>query len=155
MTNTGVEYALKEIADRSGGRLTPDVVLKAAKSRFSPLHDYFTWDDTEAAHQHRLHQARTLIRSVKIQFETTERVISTVAYVRDPEKPSDEQGYVSTIKLRSEEDNARVAIVNEFMRVNAALTRAKNIAAVLDMVDDIKELIDRVEKVSALIEHRV
>lgn len=44
------------------GILHPEEVVEAAAPESSPLHDYFTWDDTEAARQHRLNQARHLIR---------------------------------------------------------------------------------------------
>lgn len=155
MATVQVALALKEIADRSGGRLTPDVVVSEAKNPKHPLHDYFTWDDSEAAHLHRIHEARSLIRSVRVQFETEERIISTVAYVRDPEKEHNEQGYVSIVKLRTEEDNAREAVITEFSRVTAALTRAKSVAAVLNLSDEIKILIERVESVRSIIEFRV
>ena len=46
------------------GELTPEDVLADAKNDNSPLHPYFEWSDTAAAHQHRLAQARGLIRSV-------------------------------------------------------------------------------------------
>ncbi len=46
--------------------LTAESTIEAAKVRASPLHDAFEWDDTTAAHQHRLKQARTLIRSVEV-----------------------------------------------------------------------------------------
>jgi len=43
-------------------------VLRAAALPKSPLHGYFTWDDSEAAQAWRLHQARQLIASVKVQL---------------------------------------------------------------------------------------
>jgi hypothetical protein len=63
-----VAKALEALARRSGGVLTPDQVLAAAARTNSPLHGYFTWDDTEAARAWRLHQARQLIASVKVQL---------------------------------------------------------------------------------------
>lgn len=46
------------------GELTPEDVLKDASNPNSPLHSFFEWSDSAAAHQHRLQQARGLIRSV-------------------------------------------------------------------------------------------
>jgi hypothetical protein len=63
-----VAKALEALARLSGGVLTPDQVLAAAARTNSPLHGYFTWDDTEAAKAWRLHQARQLIASVKVQL---------------------------------------------------------------------------------------
>jgi hypothetical protein len=49
------------------GKLTPADVVEAARSKSSPLHDQFTWDDGEAAHQYRLIEARKLIQ-VQIEY---------------------------------------------------------------------------------------
>ena len=47
-----------------GQTLKPERVVEAAKPETSPIHKYFTWDDTEAGIQWRLHEARNLIRMV-------------------------------------------------------------------------------------------
>jgi hypothetical protein len=44
------------------GILTPRVVLEEATDPDHPLHDRFTWDDTEAADRWRVHEASTLLR---------------------------------------------------------------------------------------------
>ena len=59
-----VEVALDEL-NRTHGHLTPDLVVQAAQYEQSPIHSIFEWDDGKAAHQHRLWQARRLIRSVQ------------------------------------------------------------------------------------------
>ncbi len=63
-----VVVALERLARKAGGVLTPDSVVRAAASPASPLHGYFTWADTEAARAWRLHQARNLIASVRVQM---------------------------------------------------------------------------------------
>lgn len=66
-----LEYLRKE----SKGELTPHDVVKDARSHNSPLHSFFEWDDGKAAEQHRLAQARGLIRAV-------------VAIYTQPDKPA-------------------------------------------------------------------
>ena len=61
-----VEVALDEL-NQAHGHLTPDLVVQAAQYEQSPIHSIFEWDDGKAAHQHRLWQARRLIRSVRIE----------------------------------------------------------------------------------------
>jgi hypothetical protein len=51
---------LSALAQR--GKLDPVAVVEAARPESSPLHDRFTWDDSEAAHQFRLIEARKLIQ---------------------------------------------------------------------------------------------
>jgi len=59
---------LQKLRDRDG-RIETLVVLNEAKKKRSPLHNAFEWDDSVAAHQHRLYQARHLIRSMEIIIE--------------------------------------------------------------------------------------
>ena len=67
--NDEIRKELTVIAvDRRG--LTPVTVLEVAKNPKSILHNYFCWDDTEAARKYREFQAYELIRSVKITIET-------------------------------------------------------------------------------------
>lgn len=61
-----VETVLDEL-NQAHGHLTPDLVVQAATDEQSPIHSIFEWDDGKAAHQHRLWQARRLIRSVQIE----------------------------------------------------------------------------------------
>lgn len=48
------------------GRLTAPDVVDTARSEESLLHPYFEWDDSAAANEYRLTQARHLIRSVVV-----------------------------------------------------------------------------------------
>lgn len=55
------------IAQRDQDNLIqPEAVVEEAASETSPLHPHFEWDDDEAAHEYRLHQARNLIRAVRV-----------------------------------------------------------------------------------------
>jgi hypothetical protein len=53
---------LEEIRAASGGTLNPEDVIAYAQDKETALHSAFEWDDSEAAHQHRLWQARQIIR---------------------------------------------------------------------------------------------
>lgn len=53
------EEELRKLA--AAGLVTPEAVLRKAKSSANPLHKHFNWDDTEAARLYRLEQARGLI----------------------------------------------------------------------------------------------
>ena len=55
---------LEKLRLRNGGVITAEVVLAEARKKRSPLHDGFEWDDTAAAHQYRLEQARSITRAV-------------------------------------------------------------------------------------------
>jgi len=61
--------ALEKIRVDAGGELRPEAVVDAAKATDNPLHRHFEWDDRKAAYQHRLSEARSLIRLVRIEAE--------------------------------------------------------------------------------------
>jgi len=124
------------------GRLSPNDVVDDARSPDSPLHDYFEWDDTAAAEKYRKVQARQLIRSVKVEVTVHSVPLTVVGYVRDPDVDSHEPGYRNVMQLRTEEDSARIAIVNEMKRVANSVRRAKSIAAVLGFQEDIDRIAD-------------
>jgi len=44
--------------------LRPEYVVKEAKKRKNPLHDYFEWNDDKASQKYRLWQAREIIGAV-------------------------------------------------------------------------------------------
>lgn len=140
MSKFRARHALQALADQRSGRLTPEGVIDAAAHLDSPLHSYFTWDDREAAHEHRLNQARKLLASIRFEVTTSEHTFSAPVFIRDPAAER-QQGYVTVARLRTEEDLAREAVVNEFMRASSALTRAKAVAAVLDLSDEVEGLL--------------
>ncbi len=89
------------IALKRRGTITPERVVQAAKDPKSPLHSRFTWDNTEAAHQWRLQQARQLIRvcvSVLPGTTVNERVFVSLA--RDAYKEGG--GYRVTAEVLSD-----------------------------------------------------
>ena len=49
---------------KSKGDLNPSNILESAKSKKSILHQYFDWDDTEAAEKWRISQARNITNHV-------------------------------------------------------------------------------------------
>lgn len=50
------------------GELRPEEVIDFARNPNTELHQSFTWDDSEAARQHRLEQARRVIRRVVVEY---------------------------------------------------------------------------------------
>src|SRR5689334_20620055 len=57
---------LYELSTR--GAVTARDVVDAARSKNSPLHPYFEWDDKVAADQWRVHDARRMLGSIRIKY---------------------------------------------------------------------------------------
>lgn len=83
-----VAETLDGLRDRNHGALAPDDVVEAARPDDSPLHNAFTWDDTEAAKAHRLWQARQLIRAVVVVYPDADPQPAYV-HVRSGPEPND------------------------------------------------------------------
>src|SRR5690349_19070743 len=66
---------LEEMARRLGTKIEgvkPQQILEDARRPDSPLHSYFEWDETKAAYQYNLMQARYLARSVRLEITLKE-----------------------------------------------------------------------------------
>lgn len=128
--NEMVRDELERLEDQAG-RLTPSIVIEAAKDEQSPLHGYFEWDDSIAAENYRLEQARTLIRSVVLHITDEKTTFTCVRYVRDPKAGPKEQGYRSIPSLVSDDQSAGLVVQYEFARAQANLQRAEDITRAL------------------------
>lgn len=103
---------------RRDGFVTPESVVKAATPKSSPLHDYFTWDDSEAARRYRLVEAQGLIRRYKITVEVApERTVRLRAFSAIPGT-----GYVSTPDGLAQQET-RDVIFQQAVRELSALRR--------------------------------
>lgn len=108
-------------------KLTPSEIVKEAEDPKSPLHPYFTWEDTEAARLWRLEEARIVIKIFEGVQVTYEDIIFNVPeFVRNPNKDYHEQGYTSL--YRAKEETAVAIVKNEFMCVLSLLRRSVGIA---------------------------
>jgi hypothetical protein len=142
MNNSIVKARLEAIARNNGGVLRPFDVVQDARQPDSPLHELFEWDVEEAAQEHWMHTARRIIASVKVNITTETIVLKAPAYVRDPRLHGREQGYLETIKLRTEHEIAKEVLAGEVQNVISALRRARNVAAALEMEDEIDRLME-------------
>ena len=92
---------LELIRQQNNGIITAEIVLENAKDESSPLNQAFTWDDSEAAHAHRLNEARKLIISIQVFSPIVAKPVPTFVNVRTPDRG---RGYTSTIETMSDND---------------------------------------------------
>ena len=97
-----IRRELERIAAKSGGVLWPKKVVDAARPESSPLHSRFEWDDTAAAENYRVWQARQLIAiTVNVVGESGDSEQMWVSLRPDREKSG---GYRSLISVLSDTD---------------------------------------------------
>jgi len=145
MTNEQLQVHLEEIrAKNANGLLVPEEVWQAAREEGHPLHDEFPWDVQTAAERHWTELARRLIRRVTV-IETVHTVqVTAPKYARDPRLDSSESGYRPITTLRSEEDTAKGVLFDELDRVASTLKRARAVATVLGLHEELEVLMARV-----------
>lgn len=138
------EY-LDLLRQESKGELTPEDVVKAARNKNSPLHSFFEWDDSKAAEQHRLQQARGLIRSVvAIYSEPDKPVVRTKAYqhINEPGAPH----YRETTHALSRKKTREMVLRQAWRELQSWKARYAHLKAFSDLVDVIDETAKKLPK---------
>lgn len=103
---SAIHDELKDIARRNDGLLTAAAVVEAAEDEKSVLHSMFTWDDDEASRLWRLHQARNIILTVKIEMESkdAEKVTVRAWASLTPQREVADGGYRETVRIMKQPD---------------------------------------------------
>ena len=95
---------LTKLQRENGERLTPRVVVDAARPVESPLHAAFEWDDLVAAEKFREDQARHVMRCVRVIKQEGEQTTLQRAFVNVVEVIDEEEqhGYVPMARVLSD-----------------------------------------------------
>ena len=129
---------LELLRQEQHGELTPEDVVKDARNPNSPLHSHFEWDDTRAAEQHRLNQARNLIRSVVAIYTSDKKPAQRVrAFVHVPEKGAPH--YRSTDHAMSQTKTRNMVLRRAWRELKAWRDRyreLKEFSALIETIDE-------------------
>ena len=78
---------------------TPEELIKASRNAKAPTHSLFEWDDSAAAREFRLVQARVVVASLQVEIITLKGKTETVrAYIGS----SDRGKYIATLEADDE-----------------------------------------------------
>lgn len=130
-----------EKIEAARGVVRPEDLIEAAQSKRSPLHQLFTWNDAEAAVEHRKSEARRIIGSLIVRVELSGgRAESTRGF--QVAKPADKRGYVSIDRIQGDADMRGQLIAQARRELESTLKRFQNISALGAFTPRLKELID-------------
>lgn len=137
MKKLNIEQELKKIAAKRGGLLKPADVVDAAKSKQHPLHKKFCWDDTKAAQEYRLWQARELIMSVRVVYEADEKQIPYRMFVSltSDRKNSGYREVVSVLRHDDRRAEMLQDAMNELRLAKAKYGFIKELAEVWESIE--------------------
>lgn len=132
-----ITQELELVAGQNGGLLRAEDVVEFARDADTALHGRFTWDDSEAARQHRLFQARNIIRAnVRIIPHASEPVRAFVSLIDDRKQSGG--GYRAMVQVLSD-DELRAKLVkqasDELRRVRNSYGHLKELAAIWEAID--------------------
>jgi hypothetical protein len=84
------------------GELTPELLVQKAKPKNSLLHPCFEWDNTVAAEQFRISQARYMLRSIEVVIESDgdENKTIEIRAFHNVQNEDDESVYVTVKQAR-------------------------------------------------------
>jgi hypothetical protein len=129
----------------SAGRLSPAEVVKAARDPKSPMHGYFTWDDSEAARMFREDQARTLISEFEITITVNKVELRVQEFVHPP--MSNEQGYTAFTKFMESDDKsqARLYLLSQITMARGYLDRVLVQAQALQLTPEVNQIVQSMQ----------
>lgn len=138
---TAVGNHIELLRQQQKGELTPEDVLSDARNPNSPLHSFFEWDDTAAAQQHRLQQARGLIRAVVAIYVSEDKpAVRAKAYVHIPEGGAPH--YRETTHAMSQTKTRKMVLQRAWRELQAWRDRYKDLQEFADLIaviDDVNK----------------
>jgi hypothetical protein len=96
--------AIQSVRVANGGLASPQKIVDAARANDSPLHDAFEWDNKRAAESYRREQARSLVQSFELVFESGRRLPAMVSVRVTDEDGKKRRGYMDTSEAMESAD---------------------------------------------------
>ena len=123
------------------GKIRPVDVVEAAADESSPLHDCFTWDDGEAAHQYRLIEARNLLRVYVVRPDAEEGPTVRAFVSLTSDRVEKGGGYRAIADVMSDQELYSQMLsdaVVQLRNVQKKYKAIKELASVWSAVDDVE-----------------
>jgi hypothetical protein len=151
----GVDVVVKALENHRErhGSLQAQPIVNEARPEEAPLHPCFEWDDAVAANEHRLMQARTLIRAVHVVADGEDRGSAYVNVKVEGDEETRGQ-YLPVAEVVSDEDLYRRALaglvgklgeaeraVRDLQRAAGGGAREKKVARAAKKITEAKDLL--------------
>ena len=136
---------LRRIYVANKRRLHPPDVIEEASDPDSPLHKYFTWDDSKAAQEYRLIQARKLIARVIVTMPATSgtgtQEVRAYHAIR-----SEHDGYRHTTDIMSSaelRESLLAQLTSDLERIREQYRMLQKVAATRGLFEVIEEFVSK------------
>ncbi len=125
---------IQKIRVSSGGLASPEDIVAAAKSKDSPIHSAFEWNNQKAAHKFRLQQARSLVGYFNLVFEDGAKGPAMVSV-----KIADKRGYLPTEEATERHDLRAQVLKEAIAQLLAVQNRFRTLGELDAMFQVIRE----------------
>ena len=142
---------LAQMYEENGESLSAEDIVYEAKQKNSPFHEWFEWNNSKAAHQHRLKQARDLIGSVEIVRRSDPRadkegriraVVHLTRNVVDANgNNSVKRTYIPTVKAMEDEEHRELLLkqaLADFENLERKYGALSELATVFESIDEVR-----------------
>lgn len=138
MANSLVEKELRALHSRDGV-LTCETVVNAARPENSPLHDYFTWDDSHAAERYRLIEAGRLIATVRIEYTPKKavQVVYTPAFIPTGTNSEGKREYFPVEEVTRNEFLQQKALADARSEMEGTRARYSHLVDLLELSSEV------------------
>lgn len=133
MSENVVKSELQSIYDAEQ-LLTPGLVLDRARSKNSPLHNLFEWDDSVAGEKFRLHQAQKLITKVKVVYRDVGGEKKRVRQYHAVQTASQDWSYRALDDIASDDIASKILLADMKRDFEAFQRRYSSVAGYLDLI---------------------
>ena len=126
---------------------TPLDILAAARPKTSPLHEFFTWSNDEAAGRYRIIEARNLARAISVTYVFTNAPEQKHerAFVSLARRHGVQEEYQTSIKVFSNPDLLKQLLDRALQEVDAWSARYDHLQELADVFKAIKRVKKRRE----------
>ena len=137
-----IEQELKAIGDNGGGKILPSAVVNYARNPDTALHSHFTWDDGAAAQQHRLWQARQVLRVYVKLAVADNKTVSVRAFVSLPSSRNQAGGYQPVLTVLKNDDLRAQMLEMAKGELRTFRNKYKTLSELADVFSAIADIID-------------
>lgn len=141
-TSPEIQAELHSIESRDG-LLRPESVVEYASNPNTALHSCFTWDDTEAAREHRIWQARQVIRVVIKQMPRMDEEPMRVYVSLKSDRNEEGGGYRTLVSVMSDAERRQELL-------SQAMEEAKEWRRKYRMLTELAAVFEELDKVQAV-----
>lgn len=139
-----VGEAIERLQRKANGPLEPETIVDAARDEKSVMHPHFEWDDAKAAVEHRIGQARELVRSLTVDVSRSNLETRPVRAFVNVET-GDERGYLSVSQAMSSEDLRKQVLSRAFAELESWRARhaeLSELARIFAAIDETRPILD-------------